>query len=894
MTHLLENKTPFIFSKEYIKEFKILNKKLTEALILVAPDWDLPFDIMCDASDFAVGAVLGKRKTKHFQPINYAIKTMADAQAHYTTTEKELLAMILLAKQDVKLRLLRWILLLQEFDVIIHDKKGAENLAADHLSRLENPHQDDLENKEINRTFPLETLGMISYRSDSSTLCFADIANYHARNFVVKGMSSQRNKKFFKDVKHYFWDDPYLFRIYADQMIRRCVYDQKAIDILKAYNNGPTRGHHGANYTAKKGIDFMGSFPSSQGNKYILVAINYLSKWVKAEALPINDARVVVKFLKSLFARFGTPHDIISDCGYHQKVQMNELNEFQDQAYDNSLIYKEKTKKIHDSKIKNRIFKVGDRVLLFNSRLEIFSWKLKTHWTGPFTIVQVFPYGTIELSQTNRPNFKVMDIQIKDKNKAKRKKRSTILEEREKTKPRTYSSLLDQPPMEIFFYHTPRDALTIIKNKSKVRISQNKLIVSKVSTTTSSPSPFPDVTALTEIVKELVLMNKATQQAIVKAIKETCVTCGGPHPYYDCLATDGKTFDTCAAVRTYNQVVTQHMKQNEVSNDVLRLSLFPYSLTHHSTAWYDRLPRNSIQSFDDMMRKFLSKYFPPSMVSKLRNEITNFRQDLNESLFEACEHYKLSIDRCPNHNMLLVTQIDTFYNGLTLRHRDTINAAAGGTFMKKRPEDCSGSLPSNTIANLRGDLKAITIRSGVAYEGPSILPTSFSLPKEVEQEPDVTKDKVKCFILEEIETFLRTPNELSTLDDDFDPEGDITLIKKLLNENPSPNLSPMKNEDLKQVDASVIKPSIEEPPELELKDLPSHLKYTFLEGTDKLPVIISKELKDEEKATLLKDDFKPTVEHQRRVNSKIHKVIKKEVIKLLDAGLIYPISDSPW
>nr|GFC22533.1 reverse transcriptase domain-containing protein [Tanacetum cinerariifolium] len=97
------------------------------------------------------------------------------------------------------------------------------------------------------------------------------------------------------------------------------------------------------------------------------------------------------------------------------------------------------------------------------------------------------------------------------------------------------------------------------------------------------------------------------------------------------------------------------MKQNGVSDDALRLSLFPYSLTHHATSW---------------------------------NEITNFRQDPNESLFEAWEHYKLSIDRCPNHNMLLVTQIDTFYNGLTLRHQDTINAAAGGTFMKKRPEEC--------------------------------------------------------------------------------------------------------------------------------------------------------------------------------------------------------------
>nr|GEY71138.1 reverse transcriptase domain-containing protein [Tanacetum cinerariifolium] len=151
---------------------------------------------------------------------------MTDAQAHYTTTEKELLAVVyafekfrpflllsktivytdhsalkyLLAKKDAKLRLLWWILLLQEFDVIIRDKKGAENLAADHLSRLENPNHDELEKKEITETFPLETFGMIAFRGDSSTSWFTDIAYYHAGNFIVKGMSSQQKKKFFKDI----------------------------------------------------------------------------------------------------------------------------------------------------------------------------------------------------------------------------------------------------------------------------------------------------------------------------------------------------------------------------------------------------------------------------------------------------------------------------------------------------------------------------------------------------------------------------------------------------------------------------------------------------------------------------------------------------------------------
>ncbi|GKF22944.1 reverse transcriptase domain-containing protein [Tanacetum coccineum] len=115
----------------------------------------------------------------------------------------------LFAKKDAKARLMRWILLLQEFDIDVRDKKGAENLAADHLSRLENPHQNEFENKEITETFPLETLvGSVALRDDN-TPWFADFANYHAGNFIVKGMMSQQKNKFFKDVKHYFWDDPF-------------------------------------------------------------------------------------------------------------------------------------------------------------------------------------------------------------------------------------------------------------------------------------------------------------------------------------------------------------------------------------------------------------------------------------------------------------------------------------------------------------------------------------------------------------------------------------------------------------------------------------------------------------------------------------------------------------
>nr|GFA38469.1 reverse transcriptase domain-containing protein [Tanacetum cinerariifolium] len=263
MTRLLKKDTRFFFSNECVEAFQTLKRKLTEAPILVAPDWDLPFELMCDASDFAIGAIPGQRKTKHFQLIHYASKTMTDAHAQNTITEKELLAMVyafekfrpylvlsksivytnhsalkyLFNKQDAKPRLLRWVLLLQEFDITVPDKERAKNLASDHLSRLENPHQSVLNKKVINETFPLETLNMVSFRGESSTPWFTDFANYHARNFVVKGITSQQKNKFFKDLKHYFWDGPFLFKICADQVIQRCIHGQKAIDILMACHN---------------------------------------------------------------------------------------------------------------------------------------------------------------------------------------------------------------------------------------------------------------------------------------------------------------------------------------------------------------------------------------------------------------------------------------------------------------------------------------------------------------------------------------------------------------------------------------------------------------------------------------------------------------------------------
>nr|GEU48452.1 reverse transcriptase domain-containing protein [Tanacetum cinerariifolium] len=388
MTHLLEKEKSFVFSKDCIDDSETLEKKLTEASILVVPDWNLPFELMCDASDFAIGAVLG---------------------------------------QHAKPRLIRWVLLLQEFDIIIRDKKGAENLAADHLSRLENPHKDVLENKDINENFPLETLGKISSKS---TPRFADFANYHAGNFIVKGMSSQQKKKFFKDVKHYFWDDPYLFKICADQIIRRCVHGQEANDILKDCHEGPTGDHYGAISPLRKYLmpvsfgPLFTKMPMTWSHSVTLVSVkDALWAFRTAYKTPIGCTPYKLVYVKSCHLPIELEHKAywalkhanfdLKTAGDHQKVQLNELNELRDQAYENSLIYKEKTKKLHDSRIKNRVFNVDDRVLLFNSRLKIFLGKLKTRWTGPFTAAHVFPYGTIKLSQPDGPNFKVNGHRVK-------------------------------------------------------------------------------------------------------------------------------------------------------------------------------------------------------------------------------------------------------------------------------------------------------------------------------------------------------------------------------------------------------------------------------------------------------------------------------------------------
>jgi len=240
---LLNKDTPFKFDDNCLAAFNILKEKLLSAAIITAPDWKLNFEIMCDANDYAVGGILGKRKERIFQVKHYASKVLNETQSNYTTTEKELLVIVyalekfqsyligsklivfsdhaaikyLLNKADSKPRLIRWILLLQEFDLKIKDKKGCENNVADHLSRLANDEVTTLE-PEVLAEFCDEKLLLIKERS-----WFADMANFKATGTIPENLDWHQRRTFFKDVNHYVWDDPHLFKIVADNLLRKCI-----------------------------------------------------------------------------------------------------------------------------------------------------------------------------------------------------------------------------------------------------------------------------------------------------------------------------------------------------------------------------------------------------------------------------------------------------------------------------------------------------------------------------------------------------------------------------------------------------------------------------------------------------------------------------------------------
>ncbi|KAM1667753.1 hypothetical protein ACFX1S_046951 [Malus domestica] len=380
LCRLLQKEVPFEFNKACEQAFNHLKDLLTTVPIITPPDWSIPFELMCDASDYALGAVLGQRKNKLPHVIYYASRTLNDAQLNYSTTEKELLAVVfaldkfrsyligtkvivftdhaalkyLFTKKEAKLRLIRWMLLLQEFDIEIKDKKGSDNVVADHLSRLVREEKI----LPISETFPDEQLLSIQV----SAPWYADLVNYLVTKQVPSTLNKFQRDKLKKDARFYVWDDPYLWKYCSDQVIRRYVHESDFHSILSFCHTYACGGHFGTQRTAFKvlecgfywptlfkdartfcltcdrcqrdqmpqvpifvveifyvwGIDFVGLFPSSFGFIYILLAVDYVSKWVEAKATRTNDSKVVADFVKTnIFSRFGMPRVLISDGGSH-------------------------------------------------------------------------------------------------------------------------------------------------------------------------------------------------------------------------------------------------------------------------------------------------------------------------------------------------------------------------------------------------------------------------------------------------------------------------------------------------------------------------------------------------------------------------------------------------
>nr|GEW81646.1 hypothetical protein [Tanacetum cinerariifolium] len=603
---------------------------------------------------------------------------------------------------------------------------------------------------------------------------------------------------------------------------------------------------------------------------------------------------------------------------------------------------------------------------------------------------------------------------------------------------------------------TPQDALIIIENKSKVRYSRNKPVAFKVSTTSSGNSSSTDarIDKFTDTISNLVetFNKKMSTPATVKAVEETCVICGGAHPYYDCIATNSNILSVCATTGTYNQGSTgfhPHVASNYRASPpsfppLKNMTASYFQKDNASTSGSGSLPSNTIANPRGDLKAITTRSGvsydgppispPTSSLPKVVERVPEVTKDTIQLSTRRPGKFLIPCDFPEFDECLALTDLDASINLMPLSiwkklslpeltsTQMILELADRSTTRPAGMEVCHAlsdlgasinlmplsiwkklSLPELTPTRMTLELadRSITHPKGVAKDvfvkvGKFHFPTDFVVV-DFEADPrvplilgrsflrtgraliDVYGEEItlrvndesitfnlnqtmrysltyddtsvnwdvigiaceefvqdvldfqynpksssptlshsdfrshnsfsstsftpfegSALILEEIETFLQTSDELSDLDDDYyDTEGDILYPEKLLNGDLSLNLPPVKTVDLKQVDATMTKPSIEEPPDLELKELPSHLEYTFLEGTDKLPVIISKQLKDEEKSSLLK----VLKSHNRAIAWKIfdikgidprfctHKILIEDDFKL---EIDLPILDSPW
>nr|GEV50022.1 DNA-directed DNA polymerase [Tanacetum cinerariifolium] len=966
--------------------YNALNSKDQDSLnsaagapILIASNWDMPFELMCDASDFTIEAVLRQRQDKHFRPIHYASKTMTEAESKCTTTEKEMLVVVyafekfrsylilnksivytnhsalkyLFQKKDSKARLLRWVLLLQEFTFKVIDTKGAENLAVDHLSRLENPHQNVLDPKEINESFPLETLNMVSTREGvylvKKPLIYSRLATL---------------------------DQPEVTMDLITQPERRCISGQEAVDILKACHSGSTRVGENRTSWSDKLDDALWAFRTAY--KTPIGCTPYKLVYGKACHLPIELEH------KAYWALKHANFDLKTD-GDHRKYSaathifggVTESKSKVRYSRNKPVVAKVSTN-TSTSGISPDVAELKDMVkaLLLDKKSqnqspalvkeveESFNYNQGNTSYRPLMMSnQIRPSGFPPVPNNQNVQMNNQNCFIPNQNRGNNFNQGLV-----------YQPLVFHPAYQALAYQAlAPQTQGVSKEDFLAYVKANDAVMRNMKT--QGQNMQNQLTNLTDLITKFVNYNSAFTLSSGTLPSNTTA-----NPKSDLKAITTRSEATKDTMNPTNNGNNEDVQPQVVQSESPILTSKPVTspIFEPAIALVSASKPNPKTSIPYPSRRNDERNH-----EKANNQIEKFYQIFNDMSFEIS--FADALILMPKFASTLKALIVN-KEKLSEMARTPLNERCSMVLLKNLPEKLRDLgmflIPCNfpgmaeclALADLGANINLMPFSVWKRLSLPDLTPMCMTLEladRLISHSVGVAEDvyvKVGSFhfsvdfvvvdfdadprvplilgrsflkteralidVFEEVDVFLAIKDEPTSSEfyqPYLDPEGDILLLEAFFNDDPSlappdqRNYMPEVRKELKICKAKSDKSSVDEPPTVELKDLPPYLEYTFLEGDDKLPVIIAKDLSVEEKTALItvlksykraiawklsdikgidpdfcthkilmEDDFEPAVQHQRRVNPKIHDVIKQEVIKILEAGLIYPISDSPW